>query len=141
VITWPAVSLVERIGLPGTTERVEVRANLRARFLEGKDDRVFEAEYTALVDRSVPSIGSVACAGRREEARVQPLFDGFLWVTVAMGGCGANETRGAMVVAVDGGDRGEALEAFGRDRAVDQLAAKFELLAERVSCSLRIADE
>ena len=89
--------------------RFVVRSDLRPRFLEGKGDRVLEAEYTALAGRGVPSIGSVAWAGRREEARVQPLLDGILWVTVAMGGRGANETRGAMVVAVDGGDRGEAL--------------------------------
>ena len=96
--------------------RVVTRSDLRAPFLEGKGDCVLEPECAALADRGVPSIGSVTCAGRREEPRVEPLLDGIPWVTVAMGDRGTNETRGAMVVAVDGGDRGEALEAFGRGR-------------------------
>jgi hypothetical protein len=120
--------------------RVVTRSDLRAPLLEGKRDGVLERKCAALPDRVVPSIGSVTCAGRREEPRVEPLLDGIPWVIVAMGGRGTDETRGAMVVAVDGGNGGEALQAFGLGPE-DQLAAKLERLAESVSCGLRSAYE
>ena len=74
VTNWPmgsarAVSRWGRRREP--LSRFVVRADLRARFLEGKGDRVLEAEYTALAGRGVPSVGSVTRAGRREEARVK----------------------------------------------------------------------
>jgi hypothetical protein len=108
--------------------RVVTRSDLRAPFLEGKGDCVLEPECAALADRGVPSIGSVTRAGRCKEPHVEPLLDGIPWVTVAMGGRGTDETRGVMVVAVDGGDRGEALELFGRGPE-DQLAVNSERLA------------
>ena len=54
---------------------------------------------------------------------------------------GAEESRGAVVVAADGGDGGKAEQTFGREGADDQLAAEPELLAERVASSVGVAGQ
>ena len=45
------------------------------------------------------------------------------------------------VVAADGGDRGEAVEAFGREGKDDELAAEPELLAERLASGVGVAGQ
>ena len=85
--------------------RLAVRAG---RAVEGVGDRVLEAQRAAFARGGVPRVGAVACAGGLEERRVEPGVDGVVGLAVAVCGCGADEARGAVVVAVDCGDRGKA---------------------------------
>ena len=55
-----------------------------------------------------------------------------LGVLVAVFVGGAEECRGALVVAVEHGDGGESSEAFERHGPDDHLVAERQLLAERM---------
>ena len=53
----------------------------------------------------------------------------------------AGQPGGAVSVAVDGGDRGEALQTFACEGQDDQLAAQSELLAESVASCVYVAGQ
>src|SRR5215218_10051727 len=97
-------------------------------FLEGVGDCLFEAECSALGDRVVPRVRAMTCAGRLEVDLVQSRGDAVLGLAVPVAAGGAVESRRAIEVVVDGGGRGEAGEAFGREGPHDQLTAECELL-------------
>src|SRR5262245_65642875 len=98
--------------------------SLAGQFFETVGDRVLEVQRAALVRGGIPCVGSVPCAGGLEERSVEPGLERIRGPVVAVGVGGADERRGARVVAVDGGDGGHATEALGRPRADDQGGAE-----------------
>ena len=98
---------------------------LHRRFFEGVGDRVLETQCAAFARGGNPRVGPAPCAGGFEERRFEPNV-------VAVCVSGADECRGAPVVAVHHGDGGQATEAFKRLGPNDRFAAEREFLAERV---------
>src|SRR6266540_509312 len=95
---------------------------LHGRLFEGVGDRVLEAQRVAFARGGIPCVGPAPCAGGLEECPLEPGLDRILGFVVAVCVGGADECRGALVVAVHDGDGSQATEAFIRLGPDDRFA-------------------
>jgi len=98
-----------------------------------------QPSLTEIARATRPPTSPDAIAGGLEERGAEPDVDGVLGLVVAVCGCGSGKSCGAIVLAPDGGERGEHVQALGRQGQYDQFAAERELLAEGVRGALGIA--